>query len=103
MVVYDVSNKASFDHVQQWMDEIKEYDVPKLLVGNKTDKPALISSQEGKAKADILGTILFIEVVNKLLEIGFVETSAESAQNVEEVFKFITRQIKEKAAVPNKY
>ena len=40
IVVYDVTDPDSFDHVKTWLDEIDCYarqDVNKLLVGNKAD------------------------------------------------------------------
>ena len=40
IVVYDVTDADSFDHVKTWLDEIDCYakqDVNKLLVGNKSD------------------------------------------------------------------
>ena len=40
IVVYDVTNKASFDNVKRWLTEIDKYareGVNKLLVGNKAD------------------------------------------------------------------
>jgi Ras-related protein Rab-1A len=38
IIVYDVTNKDSFDNVRQWMQEIEKFaseNVNKLLVGNK--------------------------------------------------------------------
>eukprot|EP01054_Gregarina_sp_Poly1_P011427 Gregarina_sp_Poly_1__11426@NODE_976_length_5498_cov_252_990794_g689_i0_p4_GENE_NODE_976_length_5498_cov_252_990794_g689_i0NODE_976_length_5498_cov_252_990794_g689_i0_p4_ORF_typecomplete_len142_score9_96Ras/PF00071_22/2_4e54Roc/PF08477_13/6e28Arf/PF00025_21/6_9e21SRPRB/PF09439_10/1_4e09Gtr1_RagA/PF04670_12/5e09MMR_HSR1/PF01926_23/3_7e06GTP_EFTU/PF00009_27/4_3e05Septin/PF00735_18/0_00014AIG1/PF04548_16/0_00029RsgA_GTPase/PF03193_16/0_15RsgA_GTPase/PF03193_16/6_9e02RsgA_GTPase/PF03193_16/32AAA_22/P len=43
IVVYDVTDRDSFDHVRQWMQEIERYagnDVCRLLVGNKNDLTA---------------------------------------------------------------
>ena len=40
IVVYDVTNKVSFDNVKRWLTEIDKYareGVNKLLVGNKAD------------------------------------------------------------------
>ena len=40
IVVYDVTNRASFDNVVRWLTEIDKYareNVNKLLVGNKAD------------------------------------------------------------------
>eukprot|EP01087_Luapelamoeba_hula_P023461 TRINITY_DN862_c0_g1_i1.p1 TRINITY_DN862_c0_g1~~TRINITY_DN862_c0_g1_i1.p1 ORF type:complete len:131 (+),score=22.34 TRINITY_DN862_c0_g1_i1:99-491(+) len=42
ILVYDVTNRASFQHLNDWLGEIDMYcnnsDVVKLLVGNKIDK-----------------------------------------------------------------
>ena len=40
MIVYDVTNRESFNNVRSWMQEIDNYaqkDVNILLVGNKND------------------------------------------------------------------
>jgi len=40
MIVYDVTNRESFVHVRNWLDEINNYaqkNVNILLVGNKND------------------------------------------------------------------
>lgn len=42
MTVYDVSNRDTFDALQNWHNELKTYssspDVVKMIVGNKVDK-----------------------------------------------------------------
>lgn len=41
IVVFDLTRRSSFDHVQDWVREIKqnsEKDVIILVVGNKSDK-----------------------------------------------------------------
>ena len=41
LVVFDVSHEASFDHVNNWIEELKDYvsDSPhQILVGNKIDR-----------------------------------------------------------------
>jgi Ras-related protein Rab-1A len=40
MIVYDVTDRESFDNVREWMQEIENYaqkDVNILLIGNKND------------------------------------------------------------------
>jgi len=88
IVVYDVTDKVSFNNVKQWLGEIDRYacqSVNKLLVGNKADliEKKVVDYNESKEFADSLG-------------ISFLETSAKSAQNVEEAFLTMTRQIKER-------
>ena len=86
IVVYDVTDNESFQHIKDWLHEIDKYaceDVNKLIFGNKSDLTAkrAVSTEEGKAFADSLG-------------IEFLETSAKTASNVEEAFLNITNQIK---------
>jgi Ras-related protein Rab-1A len=90
IVVYDVTDKVSFNNVKQWLGEIDRYAcqaVNKLLVGNKSDlkDKKVVEFQEAKDFADSIG-------------IPFLETSAKSATNVEEAFIQMTKQIKERVS-----
>jgi len=78
IMVYDVTSKDSFDHVNDWLKEVNRYaseGTCKLLVGNKSDRSVdkVVTSEQAKEFADDLG-------------IAFLETSAKSAKNVEEAF-----------------
>ena len=77
-MVYDVTSMESFEHVNDWLKEVNRYaseGTSKLLVGNKSDRTAdkVVTAEQAKEFADELG-------------IGFLETSAKSAKNVEEAF-----------------
>jgi Ras-related protein Rab-1A len=78
IMVYDVTSQDSFDHVNDWLKEVNRYaseGTCKLLVGNKSDRSTdkVVTAEQAKEFADDLG-------------IAFLETSAKSAQNVEEAF-----------------
>ncbi|OQS00286.1 Rab1 family GTPase [Thraustotheca clavata] len=78
IMVYDVTSQESFDHVNDWLNEVNRYaseGTCKLLVGNKSDITSrkVVSYETAKAFADSLA-------------IPFLETSAKNAQNVEEAF-----------------
>jgi len=86
IVVYDVTDRDTFEHVKQWLQEIDRYaneHVNKLLVGNKSDleDKRQVSKEEGQAFADEHG-------------IKFLETSAKDASNVEPAFQEMAKQIK---------
>ena len=54
IVVYDVTDRSSFERVPSWLSEAKFHGAENciaLLVGNKTDKEVkrVISTQEGKS------------------------------------------------------
>ena len=77
-MVFDVTSTESFDHVNDWLKEVNRYAAEgtvKLLVGNKCDRSAdrVVSEEQAKEFAQELG-------------IPYIETSAKSAQNVEEAF-----------------
>jgi len=96
IIVYDITDKASFTNVKQWMGEIDRYantNVKKLLIGNKADADQkAVTFAEGNEYAASLG-------------LSFKETSAKTAVGVEEAFLVIIKQIKDKlaaaVAVPN--
>lgn len=57
MVVYDVTDKESFEGVKSWIGEIEKYaqeNVIKILVGNKSDmnEQRQVSFQEGQDLAN---------------------------------------------------
>jgi len=84
IMVYDVTNQESFEHVNDWLSEVNRYaseGTCKLLVGNKSDKgDKVVPSDKAKAFADSLG-------------IPFLETSAKNASNVEEAFLTMTAEL----------
>jgi len=86
LLVYDITNRLSFDDIQGWHNNIEQHasdGVNKILVGNKsdwTDKRA-VSKEEGQELADRLG-------------LKFIETSAKENKGVEEGFFTLARDIK---------
>ena len=90
IVVYDVTDQASFSNVKQWLQEIDRYaceNVNKLLVGNKCDLTTkkVVDFNTAKEFADGLG-------------IPFLETSAKNSTNVEEAFVTMATEIKKRVA-----
>lgn len=80
VVVYDVTNRASFASTQRWIDEVRAErgsDVVVALVGNKSDAVdrRQVTAEEGEARARELGAEVF------------VETSAKAGFNVKTLFK----------------
>merc|ERR1719235_2879323 len=90
VIVYDVTDKESFNNVKHWMQEIDKYaseNVNKLLIGNKCDLSSkkVVSYDEAKELADSLN-------------VQFMETSAKNAHNVEQAFQTMAREIKTRVA-----
>ena len=77
MMVYDVTNKESFESVEMWMREVNVHaggEVTKLLVGTKTDKDGRqVTQEQGKELAE-------------RLNVKFVETSSLTGDNVDQAF-----------------
>ena len=77
-IVYDITDKKSFDNVITWLNEVKDMcykDILICLIGNKCDLEGkrAISFEDGKSLAD----------QNNLL---FYETSAKNGINIQECF-----------------
>ncbi|KAK4353134.1 hypothetical protein RND71_028652 [Anisodus tanguticus] len=90
IIVYDITDKESFNNVKQWQIEIDRYaseNVNKDLVGNKCDlnDNRAVSYDTAKAFADEIG-------------IPFMEASAKSATNVEQAFMAMSPDIKNRMA-----
>ncbi|CAO3663179.1 unnamed protein product [Umbelopsis vinacea] len=86
ILVYDVSNRDTFDALQNWHNELKTYssspDVVKMIVGNKVDKESsrVVTYKEGAAMAQKLQTL-------------FVECSAKTKVGVQEAFEELVQKI----------
>ena len=79
ILVYDITDRQSFQDIDNWLGEIQTHanpNVAKLLIGNKCDleNERAVSAQEGKEYAESLG-------------MNFLETSAKNKINIEETFK----------------
>ena len=89
ILIYDVTEKKSFDRVIRWIESIKEdldpQNVEILLVGNKIDmiNEKVVSYSEGNELAKIFG-------------VNFIETSAKTGENVESAFFTIIKKIYDK-------
>ena len=85
LVVYDITNKESFENLSSWLIEIEKNgnkNVYKFLIGNKNDleDQRVITKEEGDEFASING-------------MDFFETSAKTAYQVQEAFEQLTRDI----------
>ncbi|KZT51951.1 ras-domain-containing protein [Calocera cornea HHB12733] len=85
ILVYDVSNRESFDDLPRWINEIDTYcgpSVAKVIVGNKIDKEfsRRVPTTEGQAYAD-------------RMESMFLEASAKRGIAVDDVFQTVVRKI----------
>ena len=85
LVVYDITNKISFENTEKWISDLRNYTNPNIsiiLVGNKND-------MENKRE------ILKVDGENKAKDLGipFLETSALNGNNIELVFKTLIEDV----------
>ncbi|GAA5804226.1 GTP-binding protein [Helicostylum pulchrum] len=80
LLVYDITRKPSFYHVDQWLKELREHTedtIPLVLIGNKLDLSDVnraVSTEEAKQYATDAGMLFF-------------ETSAYDSTNVNDAFE----------------
>lgn len=77
LLVYDITRRETFDHLVTWLDDCRKYasnNIVIILIGNKCDleNNRQVSRQEGEEFARKNG-------------LHFLETSAKTAENVDEV------------------
>ena len=78
LLVYDITNKKSFDDLDKWILDLKtngDDNLSLILLGNKSDleDKRVISTEEGKNKAEFYKS-------------SFLETSALNGNNIQEAF-----------------
>ena len=93
VVVYDITNRESFDNMTRWLVEAFKYSgeiPPTAILGNKSDLrdsdeySEFIQSEEGQAFAN-----LFTEKLG--VPSFFFETSAKNGENIDASFVNLTR------------
>ncbi|CAF1404518.1 unnamed protein product [Adineta steineri] len=87
LLLYDVASIISFNHVRDWLSEIREYaqsDVIIILIANKVDKAneRVVTREMGEKLA-------------KEYEVSYIETSAKTGLNVEFCFKAVSQALLE--------
>ena len=90
IVVFDITDRDSFEHVKNWMADVDKFakdGVLRILSGNKCDleHQRKVSKDEGKELASKYG-------------INYIETSAKETTNIEELFfstteSFLNKQV----------
>ena len=87
MLVYDISNKKSFENLDEWYKAIKvdnknSNNIKVILVGNKSDlgENRQVTEEEGKNKAKIFG-------------FPYIETSSLNGNNIDEAFFLLVKEV----------
>jgi Ras-related protein Rab-18 len=86
IMAYDVARKETFEHLEQWLQEVEVYtpgggrDVVKLLVGNKVDQERAVAREQAEEWARAKGML-------------FLECSAKTKAGIQEVFEEVVQKI----------
>jgi len=87
LLVYDISQRDTFENIKKWMENIEEVgeEMPIILIGNKSDlnDQRLVSFDEGKKKAEDY-------------KCPFFETSCKTGDHVSECFIELAELVYEK-------
>ncbi|AGO11938.1 AaceriAGR257Cp [[Ashbya] aceris (nom. inval.)] len=89
IVVYDITNKKSFEYIDKWVEDVRnergEENLILCIVGNKSDlvEERKVTVEEGESKAKLLNAKIF------------VETSTKAGFNVSALFKRIAKLLPE--------
>jgi len=88
VIVFDITDKESFEHVKNWMADIDKFaknGVLRILVGNKCDleEKRAVKKEEGNEMAEKYG-------------IKYIETSAKDTINIETLFIDTTKYLMSK-------
>mmetsp|Transcript_7345 Transcript_7345/g.10188 ORF Transcript_7345/g.10188 Transcript_7345/m.10188 type:complete len:211 (-) Transcript_7345:110-742(-) len=88
LLVYDITRRETFNHLKGWLAEVREHSSKEMvimLIGNKNDleHKRAVTFEEGKKFAEENGLV-------------FMETSAKTADHVEEAFLETAKKIYEK-------
>ena len=77
IIVYDVSNKKSFENLDTWLRDLRQHtepEIPIFIVGNKSDLERNVTTEEAKIFSQSNRTCYF------------AECSAKKGYNVKEIF-----------------
>ncbi len=93
LLVFDVTNRESFDHLANWVEELESNagKVPFVLIGNKIDLPRVVSSDEAWAFCQQMGIPYYYE------------TSAKTGEAVGDCFHGLTYAMMSLEMPPNEY
>ena len=92
-IVYDITNKSTFESVDKWIKDLNSYgdkNLTMLLIGNKSDLEVkrIINKEEGEEK-------------EKSFELGFIETLAYNGDNIDQAFDIMLKEVLKRYIVEN--
>ena len=83
IIMYDVTNKDSFDNIQNWIEQCNKSEEKRVIciVGNKIDiEERIISKEDGEKKAEEL-------------KLKYFEVSAKSGEGFDALFDYLLKEV----------
>ena len=93
-IVYDITNRLTFESVDKWIQDLNlnsDKNITLLLIGNKKDLADKrdVTKEEGEEKAKSFG-------------LAFLETSALTGENIDKVFDYMLKEVYNKITIEKK-
>ena len=90
-IVYDITNRLTFESVDKWVQDLNlnsDKNITLLLIGNKKDLADKrdVTKEEGEEKAKSFG-------------LAFLETSALTGENIDKVFDYMLKEVYNKITI----
>ena len=85
IIVYDITDKNSFSHIKDWIDEVGKYtdnDPIKIIIGNKCD----LNKERQVNENDI-------KIMSEQTGLNIIETSAKNSIKNNEVMETLTKML----------
>lgn len=95
LLVFDLSRRATFDHVTEWLNDLRqiaEEGIVVVLVGNKSDLASTAGDESHENKRQVTRQEAE-EWCKRNHVLQYVETSAKSGENVERAFLEVAERI----------
>ena len=84
LVLYDITNQFSYNHINDWIADAEKFcgKIPLVLLGNKKDldDKRTVTMEDGEKLAKEIGA-------------QFLESSAKTGENVDEAFNLLVQKI----------
>ncbi len=85
IIVFDITDKLTFDNVENWLENINLYannNIQKILIGNKSDL-----KMDRNLNQDLINSLI------NNYQLKYIETSAKNDYNINLIFEEISNQL----------